>query len=68
MTIHLVLLYIGIGVFAGISAGLFGLGGGLVIIPALFFRGRPVPVLFYTAESDIVQPQLGIVPRAVCCP
>lgn len=29
------LLYIGLGVFAGVAAGLFGIGGGLLIVPAL---------------------------------
>ncbi|MBN1127620.1 MAG: sulfite exporter TauE/SafE family protein [Chitinispirillaceae bacterium] len=30
-----VIMYIGIGVSAGILSGLFGIGGGLVIVPAL---------------------------------
>jgi uncharacterized membrane protein YfcA len=34
---HIVLAYLAVGVFAGISAGLFGIGGGAVIVPALLF-------------------------------
>lgn len=32
-----VLLYLGVGAFAGLLAGLFGVGGGLVIVPVLVF-------------------------------
>ena len=31
------LLYIGVGAFAGVLAGLLGVGGGLVIVPMLTF-------------------------------
>lgn len=35
-----ILIYIAIGVVAGLLSGLFGIGGGIVIIPALvFFKG-----------------------------
>ena len=34
-----VLIGIGIGVAAGVLAGLFGIGGGIVIVPALVFLG-----------------------------
>ncbi len=37
-----ILIYILIGVSAGILSGLFGIGGGIIIIPALmFFKGFP---------------------------
>ncbi len=32
-----VLAYLGLGAVAGVLAGLLGIGGGLVIVPALFF-------------------------------
>jgi uncharacterized membrane protein YfcA len=32
-----ILLFVLIGVFAGVSAGLFGIGGGVVIVPALVY-------------------------------
>ena len=31
----MIILYIGIGLFAGLSAGFFGIGGGVVVVPAL---------------------------------
>jgi uncharacterized membrane protein YfcA len=31
------LIFVIIGIFGGISAGLFGIGGGIVIIPALIY-------------------------------
>lgn len=31
------LLYIALGLFAGIAAGLFGIGGGIVLVPALVY-------------------------------
>jgi uncharacterized membrane protein YfcA len=34
-----ILIAIGIGVGAGILAGLFGIGGGIIIVPALVFLG-----------------------------
>lgn len=35
--ISLIALYLGLGAFAGTLAGLFGIGGGLVIVPVLIF-------------------------------
>jgi hypothetical protein len=32
---ELLIIYLGLGVFAGLVAGLFGVGGGLIIVPAL---------------------------------
>ncbi len=37
MNISLVILLIGIGLVAGIASGLFGIGGGILIIPALVY-------------------------------
>ncbi|MEH6551836.1 MAG: sulfite exporter TauE/SafE family protein [Pseudomonadales bacterium] len=33
----IILLYLGLGAFAGLAAGLFGIGGGLVIVPTLIY-------------------------------
>lgn len=41
---HLALLFIAIGVFSGILSGVFGIGGGVVIVPALIFLARFAPV------------------------
>jgi uncharacterized membrane protein YfcA len=47
------LAYIGLGAFAGVLAGLFGVGGGLVIVPVLAFlfqqQGIPSEVLMHLA-------------------
>lgn len=52
---EVILIYLSIGVFAGIVAGLFGVGGGLVIVPAL-------SILFETqgfASSSYVHLAIG---------
>jgi uncharacterized membrane protein YfcA len=38
------LIFIAIGFFSGILSGLFGIGGGLVIVPALIFLARLTPI------------------------
>ncbi len=38
------MLYILIGVSAGVLAGLFGIGGGVVIVPALLYYARMTPL------------------------
>lgn len=49
------LLYLILGAFAGIAAGLFGIGGGLLIVPVLIFtftlKGVPVEVLTHMAVA-----------------
>ena len=35
-----VLIYIAIGLFAGVSGGLFGIGGGVVIVPAMVYFAK----------------------------
>lgn len=51
----LFLLYLLVGVFAGVLAGLFGIGGGLVIVPVLIFSfiaiGVPPEVLTHMAVA-----------------
>lgn len=42
--IHMVLALIGAGIFAGLLAGLLGVGGGVVIVPVLFFLFQSVGV------------------------
>jgi hypothetical protein len=39
-----VLLYLALGAFAGVMAGLLGVGGGLIIVPVLawIFHGQPI--------------------------
>ncbi len=49
------LLYLILGAFAGVAAGLFGIGGGLLIVPVLIFtftlQGVPVEVLTHMAVA-----------------
>ncbi|KDE41120.1 Protein of unknown function DUF81 [Nitrincola lacisaponensis] len=49
------LLYLVLGAFAGVAAGLFGIGGGLLIVPVLIFtfaaQGFPVEVLTHMAVA-----------------
>ena len=33
--LYIIMTYLGVGVIAGILAGLFGIGGGLIIVPML---------------------------------
>jgi uncharacterized membrane protein YfcA len=37
------MLYLGIGLVAGVLSGLFGIGGGVLIVPALIFVARMPP-------------------------
>ena len=48
-------LYLLLGGFAGVLAGLFGVGGGLIIVPVLVFRYRgSIPVrLNYTGKFGV---------------
>ncbi|WP_290921064.1 sulfite exporter TauE/SafE family protein [Halodesulfovibrio sp.] len=51
--ISVVLLYLAVGAFAGVLAGLLGIGGGLVIVPLLVFsftlQGIPPEVMMHLA-------------------
>jgi uncharacterized membrane protein YfcA len=44
------LLFVGIGLAAGVLAGLFGIGGGIVIVPALAWAAR-MPMATATGTS-----------------
>jgi uncharacterized membrane protein YfcA len=52
---ELIILYLGLGVFAGLVAGLFGVGGGLVIVPALTFLFQSYGI----ADSSYVHLAIG---------
>jgi uncharacterized protein len=51
-----VLIGIGIGVAAGILSGLFGIGGGIVIVPALVFLGLSQKHATGTSLTALVLP------------
>jgi len=42
-----------VGLITGIIGGLFGLGGGLIVIPYLLLSGVPVPVAIATATNQM---------------
>ena len=44
------LIYLAIGLVAGVLSGLFGIGGGIVIVPALMFLAR-MPIQTATGTS-----------------
>ena len=51
----LIITLLGVGALAGLSAGLFGIGGGAVMVPALFFAfdalGVPQAVVMHSAVA-----------------
>jgi hypothetical protein len=49
-----VFLLLGIGGFVGVLSGLFGVGGGFLITPLLFFIGVPPPVAVATGANQVV--------------
>lgn len=53
--LSIILLYLCVGAFAGVIAGLFGVGGGVVIVPALVYsfsgQGMSEDVLTHTAVA-----------------
>lgn len=51
------LLFLGIGLAAGVLAGLFGIGGGILIVPALVLLARfPAPVAIGTSLAVFLLP------------
>lgn len=53
MTVEIMVMYVAVGLIAGVLAGLLGVGGGLVIVPMLVFcfvkQGIPSDVIMYLA-------------------
>jgi len=57
----MIFLFLGIGLAAGVLAGLFGIGGGIIIVPALIILARMSPVMASgTSLAALVLP-VGIV-------
>jgi uncharacterized protein len=53
----LLLLFLGIGLAAGVLSGLFGIGGGLLIVPALMYLARfPVKLALGTSLGALLLP------------
>ncbi|MBI1808827.1 MAG: sulfite exporter TauE/SafE family protein [Gemmatimonadetes bacterium] len=52
-----ILVFLAIGLGAGILSGLFGIGGGIVIVPALVFMGRlPLKTAIGTSLGALLLP------------
>lgn len=50
-------LFVGIGLVAGVLSGLFGIGGGVVIVPALlFFAKMPIQTATGTSLAALLLP------------
>jgi len=49
-----ILLILGMGVGVGVLSGIFGVGGGFLLTPLLFFIGVPSPVAVGTQAAQIV--------------
>ena len=45
---------IGLGGLVGVMSGLFGVGGGFLITPLLFFIGIPPPIAVATGANQVV--------------
>lgn len=53
----MLLVFLGIGLVAGVLAGLFGIGGGLLIVPALvFFADFPTKMALGTSLGALLLP------------
>lgn len=53
----MILVFLAIGLGAGILSGLFGIGGGIVIVPALVFMGRlPLKTAIGTSLGALLLP------------
>lgn len=47
-------ILIGLGGLVGLMSGLFGVGGGFLITPLLFFIGIPPPIAVATGANQVV--------------
>ena len=57
MDTETILILIGIGIFAGLSSGFLGVGGGIIIVPALLYIMKfPMPAAVGTSLFVITMP------------
>ena len=66
MTSLMILSYLGVGLAAGLSAGIFGVGGGIIIVPALVWllpqNDIPIDIVMHTAVATSL---LVMIPTAL---
>lgn len=66
MSSLIILSYLGVGLVAGLSAGIFGVGGGIIIVPALVWllpkSDIPVEIVMHTAVATSL---LVMIPTAL---
>jgi uncharacterized membrane protein YfcA len=56
-----ILLFVAIGLAAGIMSGLFGIGGGIIIVPALILLAKmPAPMATGTSLGVLVLPVVSL--------
>ena len=56
-----ILLFVAIGLAAGIMSGLFGIGGGIIIVPALLLLAKmPAPMATGTSLGVLVLPVVSL--------
>lgn len=60
MTTNSIVVYMGIGAVAGILSGLFGIGGGLIIIPALIYVAGYSQYAATGTSLAVLLPPIGI--------
>jgi hypothetical protein len=60
MTAALIILMLLIGLFAGVASGLFGIGGGVVIVPALIYLAKFSQHAAIGTSLAILLPPVGL--------
>jgi len=60
MTVPLIALMLFIGVFSGITSGMFGIGGGVIIVPALIYLAKFSQHAAIGTSLAILLPPVGL--------
>jgi len=60
MTDSLIVLMLSIGLFSGIASGIFGIGGGIIIVPALMYLARFSQHAAIGTSLAILLPPIGL--------
>jgi uncharacterized protein len=60
MTDSLIILMLSIGLFSGIASGIFGIGGGIIIVPALIYLAKFSQHAAIGTSLAILLPPIGL--------